>query len=92
MHNAGGRKHEGTKVHVARGNRNQQLFVVDILLYCFFCSIERAAALCFFMHLVLFSSFAACLWRRVLEHHKISLSTATFSRVSVCVRGVHVFV
>lgn len=30
MHNAGGRKHEGTKVHVARSNRNQQLFVVDI--------------------------------------------------------------
>lgn len=55
MHNAGGKKHERTKVHVACGNRNQQLFVVDIFLYCFFfCSIEAVAASCFFMHLGFF--------------------------------------
>lgn len=32
----GGKKHGGTEVHTACGSRNQQLFVVDIFLYCFF--------------------------------------------------------
>lgn len=36
MYNAGGEKHEGTKVHVACGDTNQQLFVVDIFSPHFF--------------------------------------------------------
>lgn len=50
----------------------------------FFCSIETVAASCFFHAFRVFSPFAACLGGKVPRHHKISLSTATLSRVSMC--------
>lgn len=90
----------GTKVYVACSNRNQQLFVVDIFLHCFFfCSIEIVASPCFFFMYSIFSSLnEACLCCRAPKHHKISLSTATLSRVGanlceqarvLCVLPVH---
>lgn len=85
MHNAGGKKHERTKVHVACGNRNQQLFVVDIFLCCFFFLLHwNCGSFLFFHAFRVFSPFAACLGGKVPKHHKISLSTATLSRVSMC--------